>query len=68
MTLNDVIVNGNTRYLASVHLLCDVLCSLVATCWERADFLALYYLVFSCVFSLSIRYPGSDVVLDCIDS
>ena len=29
----------------------------VVTCWERADLL-----------SLSHSYPGSDVVLDCIDS
>ena len=30
------------------------------TCWERADLLAL--------LSLSHWYPGSGVVLDCIDS
>ena len=29
-------------------------CSLVATCWERADFLALSYLMFSCVL---VTYP-----------
>ena len=26
------------------------LCSLVVTCWERADYMALLYVVFSCVF------------------
>ena len=38
----------------------------VVTCWERADLLALV-----CGFvslSLSHWYPGSGVVLDCIDS
>ena len=28
-------------------------CSLVVTCWERADLLALLCAMFSCVFSLS---------------
>ena len=28
----------------------SVPCSLVATCWERADLLALLYVMFSCVF------------------
>ena len=39
----------------------------VVTCWERADLLALF--VVSVVsLSLSHWYPGSGVVLDCIDS
>ena len=33
--------------IQSVH------CSFVVTCWERADLLALFYLMFSCVLSLS---------------
>ena len=35
----------------------------VVTCWERSDLLALV-----CGVSLSHWYPGSGVVLDCIDS
>ena len=42
---------------ASVYL------SLMVTCWERADLLALV-----CGVSLFYWYPGSVVVLDCIDS
>ena len=36
-----------------------VSCSLMVTCWEKADFLALLYVTFPCVLSLSHRYPGS---------
>ena len=50
VTLYDVIVNGNTHYLASAYLLCDESCSLVVICWERANFMALYYEMYSCVF------------------
>ena len=39
----------------------------VVTCWERADLLALF-VVSSVSLSLSHWYPGSGVVLDCIDS
>ena len=38
----------------------------VVTCWERADLLALVLSAVS--LSLSHWYPGSGVVLDCIDS
>ena len=31
----------------------SVPCSLVVTCWERANLLALLYVMFSCVLSLS---------------
>ena len=31
----------------------SVPCSLVVTCWEKADLLALLYVMFSCVLSLS---------------
>ena len=35
----------------------------------QADLLALLYVMFSRVFvTFPIRYPGSDVTLDCIDS
>ena len=54
---------------------CSVLCllclcarllymCLVVTCWERADLLAL---VCGVNLSLSHWFPGSGVVLDCID-
>ena len=39
----------------------------VVTCWERADLLA-SFVVSSLSLSLSHWYPGSGVVLDCIDS
>ena len=34
-------------FFLSIH------CSLVVTCWERADLLALLYVMFYCVLSLS---------------
>ena len=45
------------------HAFASVHCCLVATCWEMADLLAL---VVFC--RLRMWYPGSGVVLDCIDS
>ena len=45
------------------HALLYVHCSLVVTCLERADLLALLYVMFSCIFVT----PGSGVALDCID-
>ena len=35
------------------HVFLSVHCSLVATCWERVDLLALLYLIFYCVLLLS---------------
>ena len=35
------------------HTVLSVLCNLVVTYWERADLLALLYMMFSCVLSLS---------------
>ena len=32
------------------HTVLSVSCSLVVTCWERADLLALFSVMFSCVF------------------
>ena len=47
----------------------SVLCCIVVTCWERVDLLALWYVMFSCVFdTFPIWCLGSGVVLDCIDS
>ena len=36
----------------------SVPCSLVVTCWERDDLLAVVYVVFSCILSLSQMCPG----------
>ena len=38
------------------HTVLSVPCSLVITCWERADLLAFLYLMFSCVF---VTFPYS---------
>ena len=46
----------------------SVSCSLEVTCWKRADLLALFYVMFPCVLSLTIRCPGSGEVNDCIAS
>ena len=40
----------------------------VVTCWERADLLALDFDVKLCFCQFRMWYPGSGVVLDCIDS
>ena len=32
------------------HAVLSVRCSIVVTCWERANLLALLYVMFSCVF------------------
>ena len=51
-------------FLVFVMPLCaPVYLCLLVTCWESAGLLALV-----CSVSLSHWYPGSDVVLDCIDS
>ena len=42
--------------------------SLVVTCWERADLLALVCDVKLRFCHFPMWYPGSGVVLDCIDS
>ena len=48
----------------AMSLCASVYMCFVVTCWERADLLALVY----CEFVTSHWYPGSGVVLDCIDS
>ena len=45
------------------HVFLSVHCSLIVTYWERANLLALLYVMFSCVF---VTFPCG--VLDCIDS
>ena len=47
-------------------ILSPIYCSLVVTCLERADLLALLYVVIYCVLSLPDGCPGSNVVLYCI--
>ena len=48
------------------HTVMSVSCSLMITCCERTDLLALLYVTFSCVLSLS--HTVLAVVLDCINS
>ena len=51
------------------HAFLSVQCSLVITCWERANQLALlcvWCYVMCCRFP--VWCPGSGMVLDCIDS
>ena len=50
------------------HAFTSAHCCLVVTCWERADLLALVCGVKLCGCYIPIWYPGSVVVLDCIDS
>ena len=40
------------------HTVLSVPCSLVDTCWERADLLTLLYVVFYCVF---VTFPYGDL-------
>ena len=51
----------------AMSLCASVYMCFVVTCWERADLLALVCGVYF-ELSLSHWYPGSGVVLDCIDS
>ena len=50
------------------HAFAPVHCCLVVTCWERADALTLVCDVKLCFCHFPIWYPGSGVVLYCIDS
>ena len=43
-------------------------CSFVATRWERADLLIHLCVMIPCVCHFPILWPGSGVVLECIDS
>ena len=52
----------------AMPLCASVFMCFVVTCWERADLLALVCGVYCEFLSLSHWYPGSGVVLDCIDS
>ena len=50
------------------HAFAPVHCCLVVTCWERADALTLVCDVKLCFCHFPMWYPGSGVVLYCIDS
>ena len=39
-------------------ILSSVYCSLVVTCWERAELLALLYVMFHCVYHISMGVLG----------
>ena len=52
----------------AMSLCASVYMCFVVTCWERADLFALVCLCLTVSLSLSHWYPGSGVVLDCIDS
>ena len=46
----------------------SVPCSLVVTCWELTDLLAVFYVIFSCVFDTFPYGVLDQLVFDCIDS
>ena len=50
------------------HAFASVHCCLVVTCLERADLLTLVCDVYCVFVTFPMWYPGSGVVLDCIDS
>ena len=50
-------------HICLCYAVLSVRCNIVITYWERADFLALLCVMFSCIFGCL----GSGMVLDCID-
>ena len=50
----------------AMSLCASVYMCFVVTCWERVSWLS--FVVSTVSLSLSHWYPGSGVVLDCIDS
>ena len=54
-------------YVLCCYAFASVHCCVVVTCSERADLLALVLMSY-CEFVTPMWYPGSGVVLDCIDS
>ena len=51
------------------HAFLSVHCSLVVTCWKRANLFALLCVIFLLfVLHFLLWFPKSDVVRDCIDS
>ena len=51
-----------------LHDFASVYCCIVFTCLERADLLALVCDVELCFCHFPMWYPGSGVILNCIDS
>ena len=51
-----------------IYVLCYSGFGILITCWERAELLALVCDVELCFCHFPMWYPGSGVVLDCIDS
>ena len=47
-------------------ILLSLYCSLLVTCLERADLLALLYVVIIVFYHFPMGCPGSNVVLECI--
>ena len=52
----------------SMSLCASVYMCFVVSCWERADPFGSCLWCLTVSLSLSLWYPGSGVVLDCIDS
>ena len=50
------------------HVFLFVHCWLVVTCWESADLFSLVCDVLLCFCQFPMWYPGSGVLLDCINS
>ena len=50
-------------HICLCYVVLSVHCNLVITYWQRADFLALLCVMFSCIFGC----PESGMELDCID-
>ena len=50
------------------HAFASVHCCLVVTCWEKVDLLALVCDVKLYFCHFQVWFPGSGVVLDCINS
>ena len=49
------------------HTFLSVRCIFAVACWGRINLLALFCVIFPCVFSFLIWYPGLGVVLESID-
>ena len=47
-------------------ILSSIYCSFVVICLERADLLALLYVVIYCFYHFPMGCPGSNVLLECI--
>ena len=48
------------------HAFVSACCSLVVTCWERSDLVALVGDIYCTFWYFPMWYPGSSVVVDCI--